>query len=267
LPRQVPLHSHSMAGGRLRSTVLPVYSPLFHHRELRRKQPWAFWCSPPRTEEPQLRLMIGQHHTPERRSSDIRVIISAYQTEKLSDDHPYIWRYTGPKGSVIFDHPYNADSARVVMRGGEAIRRTDRPVLAASALGCPSWICPRCVRFRASLRVPWLRRRATRARDCATVTGFAARTPGGAVTSQRARTVCRRAAGRVCGAAVAAVRPARCGRDTRGDRAARARAPARAGDASGARAAGRCAPGTGVPPRRRAHAACRLPAWRGMDDR
>jgi hypothetical protein len=34
-----------MAGGRLRSTVLPVYSPLFHHRELRRKQPWAFWCS------------------------------------------------------------------------------------------------------------------------------------------------------------------------------------------------------------------------------
>ena len=44
------------------------------------------------------------------RSSDIRVIISAYRIEKTSDDHPYT-RYTA-KGLVIFDHPYNADSAR-----------------------------------------------------------------------------------------------------------------------------------------------------------
>jgi len=36
------------------------------------------------------------------------VIISAYQTEKMSDDHPYIWRYTARKGSVISDHPHNA---------------------------------------------------------------------------------------------------------------------------------------------------------------
>ena len=41
-----------------------------------------------------------------RRTSDIRVIISAYQTEKMSDDHPYIWRYTAG-GLGDLDHPYN----------------------------------------------------------------------------------------------------------------------------------------------------------------
>ena len=41
------------------------------------------------------------------RSSDIRVIITAYQTAKVSDDHPYIWRYTARRALVIFDHPYN----------------------------------------------------------------------------------------------------------------------------------------------------------------
>ena len=34
-------------------------------------------------------LVMGAHV-----AADIRVIISAYQTEKMSDDHPYIWRYT-----------------------------------------------------------------------------------------------------------------------------------------------------------------------------
>ena len=49
----------------------------------------------------------------ECRSSDIRVIITAYQTEKVSDDHPYIWRYTARRALVIFDHPYNAEYALV----------------------------------------------------------------------------------------------------------------------------------------------------------
>jgi hypothetical protein len=48
-----------------------------------------------------------------RRSSDTRVIISAYLFRKLSD----ITRVSGvirSKGSdLIFDHPYNAESARV----------------------------------------------------------------------------------------------------------------------------------------------------------
>ena len=65
--------------------------------------------------------------------------------------------------------------------GGRAIRRPDRPVLAPSALGCPSWICPRCIRFRAGLRVPATAAPHTRGSGCATVTGFAAWTPGGAV--------------------------------------------------------------------------------------
>jgi hypothetical protein len=40
-------------------------------------------------------------------TSDIRVIITTYPTEKISDDHPYIWRYTARRAPVIFDHPYN----------------------------------------------------------------------------------------------------------------------------------------------------------------
>ena len=39
------------------------------------------------------------------------MIITAYQTEKMSDDHPYIWRYAARRALVIFDHPYNAESA------------------------------------------------------------------------------------------------------------------------------------------------------------
>jgi NAD(P)-dependent dehydrogenase (short-subunit alcohol dehydrogenase family) len=31
---------------------------------------------------------------------------------------------------------------------------TDRPVLAPSALGCPSWLSAHCIRFRPGLRVP-----------------------------------------------------------------------------------------------------------------
>jgi len=42
-------------------------------------------------------------------SSDIRVIITTYRTKRISDDHPYIWRYTARRALVIFDHPYNAD--------------------------------------------------------------------------------------------------------------------------------------------------------------
>jgi hypothetical protein len=36
-------------------------------------------------------------------------------TEKVSDDHPYIWRYTARRALVIFDHP-SAESARVTSR-------------------------------------------------------------------------------------------------------------------------------------------------------
>jgi hypothetical protein len=39
--------------------------------------------------------MVGRENPETRRASDIRVIITAYQTEKVNDDHPY-----------------NADSAR-----------------------------------------------------------------------------------------------------------------------------------------------------------
>ena len=39
------------------------------------------------------------------------MIITAYRTKKISDDHPYIWRYTARRALVIFDHPYNADYA------------------------------------------------------------------------------------------------------------------------------------------------------------
>jgi hypothetical protein len=42
------------------------------------------------------------------------VIITTYPTEKISDDHPYIWRYTARRAPVIFDHPYNGGSARVL---------------------------------------------------------------------------------------------------------------------------------------------------------
>jgi hypothetical protein len=48
-------------------------------------------------------------HSQARLSSDIRVIISACRAKKISDDHPYIWRYTARRALVIFDHPYNAD--------------------------------------------------------------------------------------------------------------------------------------------------------------
>jgi len=47
------------------------------------------------------------------RSSDIRVIITTYRTEKICDDHPYIWRYTARRALVIFDHPYNAEYAPI----------------------------------------------------------------------------------------------------------------------------------------------------------
>jgi hypothetical protein len=43
------------------------------------------------------------------------VIITTYRIEKISDDRPYIWRYTARRAPVIFDHPYNADSERPVM--------------------------------------------------------------------------------------------------------------------------------------------------------
>jgi len=58
------------------------------------------------------------------------VIISAYQTEKVSDDHPYIWRYTARRALVIFDHPYNADYllARVEPILGPYARRSSRSV-------------------------------------------------------------------------------------------------------------------------------------------
>jgi hypothetical protein len=41
------------------------------------------------------------------------VIITTYRIEKISDDHPYIWRYTARRAPVIFDHPYNADYLRL----------------------------------------------------------------------------------------------------------------------------------------------------------
>ncbi|HEY7359285.1 MAG TPA: hypothetical protein VH642_00655, partial [Streptosporangiaceae bacterium] len=56
-------------------------------------------------------------------SSDIRVIISAYRIEKICDDHPYIWRYTARMGSVIFDHPYNAESVLKVWRYDRVVLR------------------------------------------------------------------------------------------------------------------------------------------------
>jgi hypothetical protein len=58
-------------------------------------------------------------------SSDIRVIITAYQTEKVSDDHPYIWRYTARRALVIFDHPYNAEYEWLTARSAAlaAVRR------------------------------------------------------------------------------------------------------------------------------------------------
>jgi hypothetical protein len=43
------------------------------------------------------------------------VIITAYRTKKISDDHPYIWRYTARRAPVIFDHPYNADYAHAYL--------------------------------------------------------------------------------------------------------------------------------------------------------
>jgi len=39
---------------------------------------------------PEVILLVALHKFATRRSSDIRVIISAYQIEKVSDDHPYI---------------------------------------------------------------------------------------------------------------------------------------------------------------------------------
>src|SRR5262249_1640192 len=45
---------------------------------------------------------------------DTWVIISIYQTRKISEDHPCIWRYTARRALVIFDHPYNGGSAHVL---------------------------------------------------------------------------------------------------------------------------------------------------------
>ena len=56
-------------------------------------------------------------------SSDIRMIITVYRIKKISDDHPYIWRYTARRALMIFDHPYNAHSVLpepVSSRGREA---------------------------------------------------------------------------------------------------------------------------------------------------
>ena len=39
------------------------------------------------------------------------VIISTYQRETQQGSPLYHWLY-GPQGSMIFDHPYNADLAR-----------------------------------------------------------------------------------------------------------------------------------------------------------
>ena len=49
-------------------------------------------------------------------TSDTRVIISAYQIEKIGDDHPVYLALYGPKGLVIFDHPYNADYERSTVK-------------------------------------------------------------------------------------------------------------------------------------------------------
>jgi predicted DNA-binding ribbon-helix-helix protein len=56
--------------------------------------------------------LANRHDTESNISSEIRVIITTYQTKKISDDHPDIWRYTARRALVIFDHPYKADSAR-----------------------------------------------------------------------------------------------------------------------------------------------------------
>jgi hypothetical protein len=61
----------------------------------------------------------------------MRVIITAYRTKKISDDHPYIWRYTARRALVIFDHPYNADSACRADVSITAEVCTDYPVLPA----------------------------------------------------------------------------------------------------------------------------------------
>jgi len=64
------------------------------------------------------------------------VIITTYRIEKISDDHPYIWRYTARRAPVIFDHPYNADYALAVddeFAMGEARRA------ACSGAGCCHW--------------------------------------------------------------------------------------------------------------------------------
>ena len=64
-----------------------------------------------------------------RRTSDTRVIISAYQIEKIGDDHPVYLALYGPKGLVIFDHPYNADLVRVALATRPPAERTELPVL------------------------------------------------------------------------------------------------------------------------------------------
>jgi hypothetical protein len=53
------------------------------------------------------------------------VIITAYRTRKISDDHPYIWRYTARRALVIFDHPYNAEYELVEAIAGREGTRAD----------------------------------------------------------------------------------------------------------------------------------------------
>ena len=57
------------------------------------------------------------------------MIISAYRTEKTSEDHPYIWRYMGRRGSVISDHPYNGEYLLVSqrLRGSSSAPRSTIP--------------------------------------------------------------------------------------------------------------------------------------------
>jgi hypothetical protein len=56
---------------------------------------WSWFAGPPGRSAAPRRVTVLRCAGPSKahRSSDIRVIISAYPTEKISDDHPYIWRY------------------------------------------------------------------------------------------------------------------------------------------------------------------------------
>jgi hypothetical protein len=62
------------------------------------------------------------------------VIITTYRIEKISDDHPYIWRYTARRAPVIFDHPYNAESERLEFVAAPGRSRADHQVLSGGAL-------------------------------------------------------------------------------------------------------------------------------------